>query len=168
MQQFPEILRQWRTQRRLSQLDLALEANVSSRHISFLETGRSRPSRDMVIHLGDALSIPLEVRNQMLTSAGFAPKYQKRDWDDAAMAPIRRWKISRSNSSFRPMKRQKPCSARYQRATSDSKAMSHCGTPELSQAQLSVSQSCREDPHESLAAYRSQDQRHQPSRSRAT
>ena len=98
MQTFPDILRQWRNQRRLSQLDLAIEANISSRHISFLETGRSRPSRDMVIHLGDALSIPLEVRNQMLTSAGFAPKYQKRDWGDAAMVPIKKaidWTLER-------------------------------------------------------------------------
>lgn len=98
MQNFPDILRNWRNQRRLSQLDLAMEANVSSRHISFLETGRSRPSRDMVIRLGDTLSIPLEVRNQMLTSAGFAPKYQKRDWDDASMAPIRKaidWTLDR-------------------------------------------------------------------------
>jgi len=98
MQHFPDMLRHWRSQRRFSQLDLALEANVSARHISFLETGRSRPSREMVVHLGDTLAIPFEVRNQMLASAGFAAKYQDRDWDDAAMAPIKKaidWTLER-------------------------------------------------------------------------
>jgi len=90
MQQFPDILRHWRTQRRFSQLDLALEANVSARHISFLETGRARPSREMIIRLGDTLGIPLNVRNQMLTTVGFAPTYQRRDWQDEAMDPIRK------------------------------------------------------------------------------
>ena len=90
MTQFSDQLRQWRQTRRFSQLDLALEANVSARHISFLETGRARPSRDMIVLLGEALSIPLAARNQMLTAMGFIPRYASRDWDEAAMAPIRR------------------------------------------------------------------------------
>jgi len=90
MQNFPDILRHWRKQRRYSQLDLALEANISSRHLSFLETGRSKPSREMVQQLSDALSVPLDARNRMLTSAGYAPKYPKREWDDAEMLPIRK------------------------------------------------------------------------------
>jgi transcriptional regulator with XRE-family HTH domain len=88
MSQFPNILKTWRNARRLSQLDLALQANISARHISFLETGRARPSRDMVARLGDALQLPLATRNQMLTDAGFAPRYPNRNWDDAEMAPI--------------------------------------------------------------------------------
>ncbi len=59
MTQFPDLLRQWRKTRRFSQLDLALEANVSARHISFLETGRARPSREMITQLGEALTVPL-------------------------------------------------------------------------------------------------------------
>ncbi|MBF9032541.1 helix-turn-helix domain-containing protein [Rhodobacterales bacterium HKCCE3408] len=86
---FPDTLRHWRQARRLSQLDLALEAAVSARHISFLETGRARPSREMVTRLGDALAMPLSARNGMLVAAGFAPRYPARDWDDAAMAPVR-------------------------------------------------------------------------------
>lgn len=87
---FPDTLRHWRQVRRLSQLDLALEAGVSSRHISFLETGRARPSAAMVGRLGEALTLPLDARNQMLTRAGYAPRHAARGWDDAAMAPIRR------------------------------------------------------------------------------
>lgn len=89
MTAFPDTLKSWRKTRRLSQLDLAGEANVSSRHISFLETGRARPSAEMIGRLGDALDLPLSARNQMLTHAGFAPRYAARDWDAADMAPIR-------------------------------------------------------------------------------
>lgn len=89
MTSFPNSLREWRQTRRLSQLDLALEAEVSARHISFLETGRARPSADMIARLGDALHLPLSARNQMLTLAGFATRYPARDWHDADMAPIR-------------------------------------------------------------------------------
>ena len=89
MTQFPDLLRHWRQTRRLSQLDLALEANVSARHISFLETGRARPSREMIVQLGEALIVPLAARNQMLAAMGFAPRYAARDWSEAAMAPIR-------------------------------------------------------------------------------
>lgn len=89
MTEFPNALRTWRKARRFSQLDLALEADVSARHISFLETGRAHPSRDMVARLGDALSMPLDARNQMLMQAGYAARYPKRAWDAADMAPIR-------------------------------------------------------------------------------
>lgn len=89
MTTFSDSLKSWRKQRRFSQLDLALEAEVSSRHLSFLETGRAKPSREMVERLGAALHLPLAVRNQMLTLAGFAARYPGRDWQDAQMAPIR-------------------------------------------------------------------------------
>ena len=89
MSPFAQTLRSWRTTRKLSQLELAVEADVSARHISFLETGRSRPSREMIARLGEALRLPLSARNQLLGHAGFAAQYQKRDWDSAAMAPIR-------------------------------------------------------------------------------
>jgi transcriptional regulator with XRE-family HTH domain len=89
MTQFADTLRFWRRARRLSQLDLALEAGVSARHISFLETGRSRPSADMIARLGTAMALPLDARNQLLTRAGFAAAYASRDWNDAEMAPIR-------------------------------------------------------------------------------
>jgi transcriptional regulator with XRE-family HTH domain len=90
MANFQDLLKQWRSARRFSQLNLALEANVSSRHISFLETGRAAPSRAMVLRLGEVLSLPLAARNQMLLSAGFAQHYPARAWSDAALAPIRK------------------------------------------------------------------------------
>lgn len=90
MTDFSQALKTWRAARRYSQLDLALEAEISARHLSFLETGRARPSREMVDRLGEALSLPLEARNHMLTQAGFAVRYKARDWDEAEMAPIRR------------------------------------------------------------------------------
>ena len=89
MSTFPESLKTWRKARRCSQLDLAMEANVSSRHISFLETGRARPSPEMILRLGDALGLPLAARNQMLTQAGFAARYPARKWEAEDMAPIR-------------------------------------------------------------------------------
>ncbi|MCR9137480.1 MAG: helix-turn-helix transcriptional regulator [Alphaproteobacteria bacterium] len=89
MTHFPDALKTWRKARRFSQLDLALEADVSSRHISFLETGRAQPSREMVARLGDALNLPLETRNQLLTHAGYAVRYPGRSWDEEEMAPIR-------------------------------------------------------------------------------
>ena len=98
MESFPDLLRHWRRQRRFSQLDLATEAGVSSRHISFLETGRSRPSREMIVHLGDVLTVPFDIRNQMLGAAGFAAKYPARPLDDEAMAPVVRainWTLER-------------------------------------------------------------------------
>ncbi len=89
MSDFPQTLKSWRKARRYSQLDLAVEAEVSSRHISFLESGRARPSREMIGRLGDAMKLPLNARNQMLTHAGFAARFPARQWDAAAMAPIR-------------------------------------------------------------------------------
>lgn len=79
----------WRKTRRYSQLDLANEADVSSRHLSFLETGRANPSREMISKLGEALSLPLAVRNQMLAEAGFAARYPQRSWEAEEMAPVR-------------------------------------------------------------------------------
>jgi transcriptional regulator with XRE-family HTH domain len=73
------LLRHWRAARRVSQLDLALDADVSSRHLSFVETGRSQPSREMVLRLAEALQVPLRERNALLLAAGFAPVYRETD-----------------------------------------------------------------------------------------
>jgi transcriptional regulator with XRE-family HTH domain len=83
------LLRDWRRRRRLSQLDLALEAGVSARHLSFLETGRSKPSREMVLHLSEQLEVPLRDRNHLLLAAGFAPAFEERPLDGPEMAPVR-------------------------------------------------------------------------------
>src|SRR5689334_24854218 len=83
------LLREWRRRRRLSQLDLALEAGVSARHLSFVETGRSRPSAEMVVHLAEQLEVPLRERNGLLLAAGFAPQYPARSLDDPELAPVR-------------------------------------------------------------------------------
>jgi transcriptional regulator with XRE-family HTH domain len=82
-------LRAWRHRRRLSQLDLAVEAEVSARHLSFVETGRSRPSRELVLHLAEHLEVPLRDRNALLLSAGYAPVYHETPFDAEAMAPVR-------------------------------------------------------------------------------
>ena len=84
------LLREWRTSRRLSQLDLALEANVSSRHLSCVETGKAQPSRDMIARLADALEMPLRERNALLVAGGFAPKYRETELTTPEMAPVRR------------------------------------------------------------------------------
>jgi len=86
---FGSALRWWRTTRRFSQLQLANEAEVSSRHISFLETGKARPSREMVVHLGIVLELPLRDRNALLYSAGFAPLYPHSDFDAPEMNDVR-------------------------------------------------------------------------------
>lgn len=83
------LLRDWRERRRMSQLDLGLEAGVSARHVSFVETGRSRPSPEMVVKLAEALDVPLRDRNALLLAAGFAPLYGQRDFDEPEMAPVR-------------------------------------------------------------------------------
>ena len=85
-----ELLRGWRRRRRLSQLDLALGAEVSQRHLSFVESGRAAPSRDMVLRLAEQLEVPLRERNAMLVAAGFAPAYRERKLDDPALAAGRR------------------------------------------------------------------------------
>ncbi len=76
------LLREWRQRRRLSQLDLACEADISTKHLSFLETGRSVPSRDMVLHLAERLDVPLRARNALLNAAGYAPAFLERPLDD--------------------------------------------------------------------------------------
>lgn len=95
---FGELLKNWRTQRRLSQLDLGLAANVSARHVSFLETGRAHPSRAMVIQLLDTLTVPHSARNLLLNAAGFAPVYRRRDLQQEDMVHIRsamQWTLER-------------------------------------------------------------------------
>jgi transcriptional regulator with XRE-family HTH domain len=79
------MLRDWRLRRRLSQLDLACDANISTRHLSFLETGRATPSREMVLHLAEHLDVPLRERNLMLTAAGYAAVYPERPLADPSM-----------------------------------------------------------------------------------
>lgn len=85
-----ELLRQWRGSCGMSQLDLALAAGVSSRHVSFIETGRAVPSRVMVLRLAETLDVPLRERNALLAAAGFAPVYRERDLQADDLAPIRR------------------------------------------------------------------------------
>ena len=82
-------LREWRQRRRLSQLDLSVDAEVSTRHLSCVETGRAMPSREMVLRLADRLEVPLRERNRLLTAAGYAPMYGERRLDDPALAAAR-------------------------------------------------------------------------------
>jgi transcriptional regulator with XRE-family HTH domain len=84
-----ELIRFWRTQRRLSQLELSLDANVSTKHLSFVETGRSRPSRQLLIHLAQRLDLPLVERNRLLLAGGFAPPYRETPYDGEFMRPLR-------------------------------------------------------------------------------
>lgn len=116
-------LREWRQRRRMSQLDLACEAEISARHLSFVETGRSTPSREMILHLAEQLEIPVRERNILLVAAGYAPVFPERSLDDpqlgAARAAIdqilegqkpfpafavdRRWNIVASNGALMAM-----------------------------------------------------------------
>lgn len=116
---FGDVLKEWRGMRRMSQLDLGLAANVSARHISFLETGRARPSQPMVLQLAETLDIPRPERNRLLNAAGFRAAYASRALDDAEMAPVnaaigrivdrhdpypafvldRHWRLVRANAS---------------------------------------------------------------------
>src|ERR1700722_4102107 len=82
-------LRDWRQRRRKSQLDLACQANISTRHLSFMETGRAQPSREMVLHLAEELEIPMRERNVLLIAAGFAPMFSERPLDDPALTAAR-------------------------------------------------------------------------------
>jgi transcriptional regulator with XRE-family HTH domain len=84
-----DLLRRWRTRRRISQLELASQAGVSSRHLSFVETGRSKASREMVLHLAEQLDVPLRDRNALLVAAGFAPVYRESPLDGPDLAAIR-------------------------------------------------------------------------------
>ena len=86
---FGSLMREWRQRRRLSQLDLAIEADVSARHVSFIETGRSTPSRAMVLRLATVLDVPLREQNHLLLAAGLAPVYGERSLDDPDMAAVR-------------------------------------------------------------------------------
>lgn len=83
-------LRHWRQHRRMSQLDLANEAEISTRHLSYVETGRAAPSREMVLRLAERLEVPLRERNALLVAAGFAPMYRQRHLDDPVLAAARR------------------------------------------------------------------------------
>jgi transcriptional regulator with XRE-family HTH domain len=82
-------LREWRQRRRLSQLDLAGEAEISARHLSFVETGRSQPSREMILRLADRLEIPMRERNVLFAAAGYAPMFPERVLEDPALAAAR-------------------------------------------------------------------------------
>ncbi len=86
---FGTLLRDWRTRRRVSQLALACEAQISTKHLSFLETGRSQPSREMILKLAEELEVPLRERNALLVAAGFAPVYPQRSLEDDALAGAR-------------------------------------------------------------------------------
>jgi transcriptional regulator with XRE-family HTH domain len=99
-------MREWRKRRRLSQLDLAIAAHVSSRHVSFMETGRSVPSRAMVLRLATALDVPLREQNRLLIAAGFAPAYAERNFDDPDMAAVRKG-VERVLAAYSPY----PCLA---------------------------------------------------------
>jgi transcriptional regulator with XRE-family HTH domain len=86
---FPQALRERRTRRHLSQLDLALRAGTTQRHLSFIESGRSAPGRNMVVRLAESLELPLRERNELLLAAGYAPAYPESSLDDPALAPAR-------------------------------------------------------------------------------
>jgi transcriptional regulator with XRE-family HTH domain len=101
---FGSLMRDWRQRRRLSQLDLAIEADVSARHVSFIETGRSTPSRAMVLRLASVLNVPLREQNQMLLAAGLAPVYGERSLDDPDMAAVREG-VERVLNAYNPF----PC-----------------------------------------------------------
>lgn len=82
-------LREWRSRRRLSQMDLALDAEISTRHLSFIETGRAKPSADMLMRLAERLEVPHRARNALLLAAGYAPDYSERPLDSTEMAGVR-------------------------------------------------------------------------------
>ena len=82
-----ELIRFWRTRRGLSQLDLSLDANVSTKHLSFVETGRSSPSRQLLVHLAQRLDLPIAERNRLLLAGGFAPPYLEQPYDGEVMQP---------------------------------------------------------------------------------
>jgi transcriptional regulator with XRE-family HTH domain len=82
-------LRDWRRRRRRSQMDLALDAGISTRHLSFVETGRSRPSAALILRLAEQLDVPLRERNGLLLAAGYAPVYGEREYDDPELEPVR-------------------------------------------------------------------------------
>ncbi|OBK81984.1 helix-turn-helix transcriptional regulator [Mycobacterium sp. 1164985.4] len=103
-QGFGGLLKEWRRRRRLSQLDLAIAAEVSPRHVSFIETGRSAPSRAMVLRLAEVLDVPRREQNQLLLAAGLAPVYPERSLDDPDMSAVRAG-IDRVLNAYNPF----PC-----------------------------------------------------------
>jgi transcriptional regulator with XRE-family HTH domain len=84
-----ELIRFWRNQRRLTQMELALDADLSTKHLSFVETGRSRPSRQLLIHLAQQLDLPIAERNRLMLAGGFAPPYLEQPYDGEVMRPLR-------------------------------------------------------------------------------
>ena len=84
-----ELIRFWRTRRGVSQLELSLDANVSTKHLSFVETGRSSPSRQLLVHLAQHLDLPISERNRLLLAGGFAPAYLELPYDGEVMQPLR-------------------------------------------------------------------------------
>src|SRR5262245_66091863 len=82
-------LRAWRERRHLSQMELSLRAEVSTRHLSFVETGRARPGRELIVRLAEELQVPLREQNTLLVSAGFAPVFQSRPFDDPSFDTVR-------------------------------------------------------------------------------
>lgn len=95
------LLRAWRQRRRVSQLELALRADSSARHISFVETGRSRPSEEMVLRLAEHLDVPVRERNALLLAAGYAPRYPETPLDDPALEVVRTG-VERLIAGFEP------------------------------------------------------------------
>jgi transcriptional regulator with XRE-family HTH domain len=96
-----ELIRFWRTQRRLTQMELALDANLSTKHLSFVETGRSRPSRQLLVHLAQHLDLPIAERNRLLLAGGFAPPYLEQPYDGQVMQPLRE-SLSRLLEAYEP------------------------------------------------------------------
>ena len=84
-----QLLREWRARRRLSQLDLSIQADISARHLSFVETGRSRPTRGMILRLSEQLNVPLRERNQLLLAGGYAPAYPQHGFDEPQVGAVR-------------------------------------------------------------------------------
>ena len=89
-QKVGELIRFWRTQRHLTQMELGLDANLSTKHLSFVETGRSRPSRQLLVHLAQHLDLPIAERNRLLLAGGFAPPYLEQAFDGEMMRPLRK------------------------------------------------------------------------------
>ena len=96
-----ELIRFWRTRRGLSQLELSLDANVSTKHLSFVETGRSSPSRQLLVHLAQHLDLPIAERNRLLLAGGFAPPYLEQPYDGEVMQPLRE-SLSRLLEAYEP------------------------------------------------------------------
>jgi transcriptional regulator with XRE-family HTH domain len=96
-----ELIRFWRGRRGLSQLELSLDANVSTKHLSFVETGRSNPSRQLLVHLAQHLDLPIAERNRLLLAGGFAPPYLEQPYDGEVMQPLRE-SLSRLLEAYEP------------------------------------------------------------------